>query len=242
MEQHQVMSPPAGEPSWPRVALNTVALAVQRRADRTPDDELLSRRGWFALAGSLVALVLVGAAAFVLLPALGGTGGDAGTTTDAQTQLRVGDRDENLPGSPSASPPSARSSTGTARSQADPAGADARALAGAELATRPGLQTSARAIAALRSGAVDGRVLLVLATLAADGRLTEVDVPPAPAAGGTGDPGALEFAAVDIDGVLVWLDTQPALVPDRVQVRREDSATYVRLEYDTPEPPGLFAS
>ncbi|HJU97409.1 MAG TPA: hypothetical protein VJ644_05500 [Jiangellaceae bacterium] len=113
-----------------------------------------------------------------------------------------------------------------------------RAAAGAEIAERTDIDVSPAAEAILREGAVDGRVLLVLAALATEGYLTAVDVAPA-APGGAPE---LELGVADVDVVLDWLDQQPRVRPDHLQVRRHFSVAYLRLNYRTPEPAGLFPS
>lgn len=93
----------------------------------------------------------------------------------------------------------------------------------------------------LRSGAVDGRVLIVMAALASGGRLHEIDVaPPDPSA--PAPTANLELGVSEVDSVLAWLDSQIVLRPDRIEVRREASRSYIRLVYASPEPPGLFPS
>ena len=97
----------------------------------------------------------------------------------------------------------------------------------------------AEAVALLRSGAVDGRVLIVMAALASGDRLHEIDVAPPAASAPTAN---LELGVSEVDSVLQWLDSQIVLRPDRIEVRREASRSYVRLVYSSPEPPGLFPS
>ncbi|MGH8774764.1 MAG: hypothetical protein ACRDWI_06200 [Jiangellaceae bacterium] len=116
-----------------------------------------------------------------------------------------------------------------------------RAAAGAEIADRTDTDVSPAAESVLRSGDVDGRVLIVLASLAGVGQLAAVDVLD-PEAAGSQTPAPVEMGVVDVDVVLDWLDGQPRLRPDHVEVRREDSLAYLVLAYDTPEPPGLFPS
>jgi len=114
----------------------------------------------------------------------------------------------------------------------------ARAAAGAEIAARADIDVSPSAATVLRAGKVDGRTLVVLASLATADLLTLVDVPP----GGSADAGELEMGVVDMDKVLGWLGVQSKLRPDRVVARREASVTCIELIYDTPEPAGLFPS
>jgi hypothetical protein len=114
----------------------------------------------------------------------------------------------------------------------------ARAAAGAEIAGRADIDVSPAAATVLRQGTVDGRVLIVLASLASADLLTAVDVPP----GEPADPANLEMGVVDVDQVLAWLQRQRRLNPDRVEVRRQESTAYLLLIHNTPEPPGLFPS
>ncbi len=114
----------------------------------------------------------------------------------------------------------------------------ARAAAGAEIAGRADIDVSPAAAAVLRQGTVDGRVLIVLASLASADLLTAIDVPP----GEPADPANLEMGVVDVDRVLTWLQNQRRLNPDRMEVRHEESAAYLLLIYQTSEPPGLFPS
>jgi hypothetical protein len=82
-------------------------------------------------------------------------------------------------------------------------------------------------------------LLVVLAALATADLLTSVDT----TSSGSGGPVAnLELAVVDVDRVLDWLETQRRLHPDRMEVHRDGSVTYLLISYDTPEPPGLFPS
>ncbi len=117
----------------------------------------------------------------------------------------------------------------------------ARAAAGAEIAARTDTDISPAAAAVLREGEVDGRVLMILAALASADLLTAVDVPVSGSAR-PADVANLEMGVVDVDRVLDWLDNQRRLSPDRVEVRREASVAYLKLTYDSPEPPGLFPS
>jgi hypothetical protein len=114
----------------------------------------------------------------------------------------------------------------------------ARAAAGAEIARRTDIDVSAAAAAVLREGKVDGRVLIVLASLASADLLTAIDV----SSGGSAGAANLEMGVVDVDHVLEWLADQRRLRPDRVEVHRQASVAYLLLIYNTPEPPGLFPS
>jgi hypothetical protein len=114
----------------------------------------------------------------------------------------------------------------------------AKAASGAEIARRTDIEVSPPAAAVLREGKVDGRVLVVLASLASADLLTAVDLPP----GGSPEDANLEMGVVDVDHVLNWLNAQRRLRPDRVEVRREASVAYLLLIHNSPEPPGLFPS
>ena len=91
----------------------------------------------------------------------------------------------------------------------------------------------------LRSDAVDGRILIVLAALSTERRVTAITATPSPDANA---PAELELGVIQVDAVLEWLDKQPDLRPDRFEARRSGDLTYLRLEYDSPEPRGLFTS
>jgi hypothetical protein len=117
----------------------------------------------------------------------------------------------------------------------------ARAAAGAEIAGRADIDVSPAAAVMLREGTVDGRVLIVLASLATADLVMSVEVPSTRSGEPVGVPN-LELGVVDVDRVLDWLDSQRRLRPDRMEVRREGSVTYLVLIYDTQEPPGLFPS
>ena len=119
----------------------------------------------------------------------------------------------------------------------DSAAIRARAAAGAELARRSDIDVSPAAAAVLRDGHVDGRVLVVLASLATLGQLVAIDVP-------DGDEAEtpVELGVESVDTVLDWLEAQPQLRPDHTLARRQGSVTYLLLAYDTPGPPGLFPS
>ena len=112
----------------------------------------------------------------------------------------------------------------------------AKAAAGAEIARRTDIEVSPPAATVLREGSVDGRVLIVLASLASAGMLTAVDLPPS----GSPEDANLEMGVVDVDHVLAWLGGQRRLRPDRVEVRREAAVAYLQLIHNSPEPPGLF--
>ena len=85
---------------------------------------------------------------------------------------------------------------------------------------------SARAATALREGNIDGRVLVVLASLATADLLTAVDVPPSGSVG-PADAANLEMGVVDVERVLDWLDNQTRLHPDRMEVRRDGAARLI---------------
>jgi hypothetical protein len=90
----------------------------------------------------------------------------------------------------------------------------------------------------LRDGTVDGRVLIVMASLATAELLTSVEMAP----GEPVDAANVELRVVDVDRVLDWLDVQSRLRPDRLEVRRDGPVTRLRLIYESQEPPGLFPS
>lgn len=135
-------------------------------------------------------------------------------------------------------PPPGRSFAQPSRASLTRTASEAKAAAGAEIARRIDIEVSPRAAAALREGRVDGRVLIVLASLASADMLTAVDLPP----GGSVEAADLEMGVVDVEHVLDWLAGQRRLRPDRVEVRREASVAYLLLIHTSPEPPGLFPS
>ena len=200
--------------SWPRVIANTIALRARRL--RLPRGDGPRRRR-IALAATL-GLVMVGAGVI----ALGSMGrekpGNTATIPFTATQPETG-------------------TATTSSDQPSRASSRARAAAGAELARRSDIDVSPAAAAVLRSGQVDGRVLVVLASLATLGQLIAVDV-----SDGVEAETPVEMGVVSVDSVLDWLEAQPQLRPDHTQARREGSVTYLLLVYDTPEPPGLFPS
>jgi hypothetical protein len=216
--------------SWPRVLWNTLVLKLRRGRVRNPDDQLLSLRGRALLAGGIVLLVgLGGLGAYLVDPTgldrLGKRSGSSAETTDSSTETR----------SDGGAPPSQRRPS-TPREASPVSG---HAAAGTELAARSDISVSAAAANVLRSGAVDGRVLLVLAGLASNHSLAVIDVAPDD---GITTSSEIEIGVNDVDAVLAWLDTQPKLRPDQVEIRRDGSRSFLRLIYQSPEPPGLFPS
>lgn len=223
----QQPSPPGGRAeSWPRVIVNTITLALRRRRASRRGQDGRGHRIRLVVAAAL-GVVVVGAGVFFAL-------GQDRREQQADTDV--------VPFASFASGPTSSISTTPDRrpGQARTSEADtslARAAAGAEIARRPDTDVSAAAAAVLRNGQVDGRVLVALASLAAAGHLIAVDVPPEP----DGSP-TVEMGVADVDVVLDWLETQPQLRPDHVEVRRDDSTSFILLGYDSPEPPGLFPS
>ncbi len=197
--------------SWPRVIVNTIALEARRLRLRSGDGP---RRQLGIPLAVVLGLVVVGAGVL----ALGWVGrekpGNTATVPFTATQPETGTATTS-PVQPSR----------------------ARAAAGAEIARRSDIDVSPDAAAVLRGGHVDGRVLMVLASLATLGQLIAVDAP-----GGVEAETPVEMGVVSVDSVLDWLEAQPQLRPDHTQARREGSITYLLLAYDTPEPPGLFPS
>jgi hypothetical protein len=230
------------EPSWARVVWNTAVLWVRRRILRTDNlrtrstsTELLGVRGGLLLTAAVAVLVVVGGLVYLGNPFdLSGGSADSRETTGTAEPLPRQER-ATVPAEPSSPPGGAT----PAPRNASPG--SAHAAAGAELAARPDLQVSAEAAALLHSGAVDGRVLIVMAALASGDRLHEIDVAP-PGASLPTSTADLELGVSEVDSVLQWLDSQIVLRPDRIEVRREASRSYVRLFYTSPEPPGLFPS
>jgi hypothetical protein len=216
--------------SWPRVIVNTVALKARRL--RLPRGGGARRRLRIALA-AMLGLVMVGAGVL----ALGWVGreqpGSTASVPFTATQPETGTATTS-----SVQPSRASSRIPSLHApMTDSAASRARAAAGAELARRSDIDVSPAAAAVLRGGQVDGRVLVVLASLATLGQLIAVDVPD-----GVEGETPVEMGVVSVDTVLNWLEAQPQLRPDHAQARREGSVTFLLLAYDTPEPPDLFPS
>ena len=227
----QKSHPPRPVDSWPRAIVNTITLQARRLRLRRGDS--LRRRLGIALA-AMLGLVMV--AAGVL--ALGWVGrekpGNTATVPFTATQPETGTATTTSSVQPSRASsriPSLHAPT------PDSAASRARAAAGAEIARRSDVDVSPAAAAVLRGGHVDGRVLVVLASLATLGQLIAVDVPD-----GVEAETPVEMGVVSVDAVLDWLEAQPQLRPDHTQARREGSVTFLLLVYDTPEPPDLFPS
>jgi hypothetical protein len=217
--------------SWPRVIVNTIALEARRLRLRRGDGP--RRRLGIPLA-VVLGLVMVGAG--VLALGWGGREepGNTATVPFTATQPETGTAtttSSDQPSRASSRIPSLHAPT------TDSAASRARAAAGAEIARRSDIDVSPAAAAVLRGGHVDGRVLMVLASLATLGQLIAVDV-----SDGVEAETPVEMGVVSVDSVLDWLEAQPQLRPDHTQARRESSITYLLLAYDTPEPPGLFPS
>jgi hypothetical protein len=228
-------SPPAGPRAapWHKVVLDTIRLSRQRRREHRDDftasqrsrraDPQRSRRAWIAVL--IVAAGLLSGALLATVALIGPDDPTSGGTAAPPTSPLV---------DTSALP--SRPTTESSRAGPDRTASLGRAAAGSEIAERTDIDVSPAAGAILREGAVDGRVLIVLAALATEGYLTAVDVTPA-ASGGTPE---LELGVADVDVVLDWLDEQPRVRPDHLQVRRQSSVAYLQLTYRTPEPAGLF--
>lgn len=229
--------PPAGPRAapWHKVVLDTVRLSRQRRREhrdaftasqRRSADLPHGRRAWIAVL--IVAAGLLSGALLATVALIGPDDPAPGTATPPTSPRAFVDT-SGLPGRPT---------TESSRAGPDRTASPGRAAAGSEIAERTDIDVSPAAGAILRQGAVDGRVLIVLAALATEGYLTAVEVAPA-ASGGAPE---LELGVVDVDVVLDWLDRQPRVQPDHLQVRRQSSVAYLRLAYRTPEPAGLFPS
>ena len=217
-------------PSWIRVILDTVTLWWERRRQFRRQHHADRRRSrlWIPVLCGLVVLaggLLVRAGIRSADPVLDAAATPALTPSSEQQDDLTG--------------PASRSPGEPSRANSDRTASLARAAAGAEIAARADIDVSARAAIALREGKIDGRVLVVLASLATADLITAVDVPPTR---GTAEVENLEMGVVDVDRVLDWLHIQSRLSPDRIEVRRESSVAYLVLIYDTPEPPGLFPS
>ncbi|MGH8825840.1 MAG: hypothetical protein ACRDVN_15395 [Jiangellaceae bacterium] len=229
--------PPAGPSAapWHKVVLDTFRLSRQRRREHREAHEAASRRSQAdpsrdrraGIAVLIVTAVLLSGALLAIVALTRQDDPNPGTAA-TPSPLRPFVDTSDLPSRPTTE--SSRAGPGRATTLA-------RAAAGAQIAERTDIDVSPAAAAFLREGAVDGRVLIVLAALATEGYLTAVDA--SPASGGAPE---MELGVVDVDVVLDWLDQQPRVRPDHLQVRRVSAVAYLRLAYDTPEPPGLFPS
>ena len=222
--------PPPRVDSWPRVIINTIALRVRRlRLSRGGG----SRRQLGMVLVAMLGLVMVGAGVL----ALGWVGREKPGNT-ATVPFTARQPETGTPTTSSVQPSRASSRIPSLYAPTtDSAASHARAAAGAEIARRSDIDVSPAAAAVLRGGHVDGRVLVVLASLATVGQLIAVDVP-----GSVDAETPVEMGVVSVDSVLDWLEAQPQLRPDHSQARREGSVTFLLLAYDTPEPPDLFPS
>jgi hypothetical protein len=242
MEEPQPRGP-APEPSRPRLAWDATVLRLRRSRDRLreiswqrSEDELLGLRGILVLAGAVVVLVVIGGLVYLADPF--DFGGGPAESTQVTSPPAVRPTESELPRQERVSPTPGT----TVPAPAVPSPNNAHALAGAELADRPGIQVSPEAAALLRSGAVDGRVLIVMSALASQNRLQTVDLPPSPGTAAPSSGSELELGVTEVDSVLQWLNSQIALRPDRLEVRSDATRSYLRLIYSTPEPAGLFPS
>jgi hypothetical protein len=230
--------PPAGPRAapWHKVVLDTVRLSRQRRREhrdaftpvqrRSSDNLPDGRRAWIAVL--VVAAGLLGGALLAIVALVEADDPAPGAATTPTSPRALVDT-SGLPARPTAE---------SSRAGSDRTGSPGRAAAGSEIAERTDIDVSPAAGDLLRQGSVDGRVLIVLAALATEGYLTAVEVAPSEP-GGTPE---LELGVADVDVVLDWLDQQPRVRPDHLQVRRQSSVAYLRLAYRTPEPAGLFPS
>jgi hypothetical protein len=226
-------SPLAGgpSPSWPRVIADTIRLSRERRRLHRLEQGggRHTSRLWIPIVCGLV-VVLGGG---LLIRAAFGSADPVPEVAPSPsppptTPLRIAD--------PTALP--SRSIAESSRATPSKTASVARAAAGVEIARRTDIAVSPAAAAVLREGKVDGRVLIVLASLASADLLTTIQV----SSGGPAPATNLEMGVVDVDRVLEWLDGQRRLRPDGVEVRREASVAYLLLIHNTPEPPGLFPS
>jgi hypothetical protein len=219
-------------PSWVRVILDTIKLTWERRRQYRVEHDGWRRRLWLPVLGGVVVL----GAGLLVMAALGSGSGDPAAGTAVTPAPRAGSqRVEDPTGLAS------RSAGESSRAIPSFAPSVAKAAAGAEIADRSDIAVSPAAATVLRKGTVDGRVLIVLASLASADLLATVELP------SSGPSGSIQVANVelgveDVDYVLDWLDVQRNLRPDRMEVHREGSMAYLLLIYETPEPPGLFPS
>jgi hypothetical protein len=228
MDQRTPRRGPESTASWLRVAWNTLVLKLRRGRRQNRHDEILSSRGRALLGGGVAFLVALGGAAAYLLDPVGPL-----ENTNAPLAGPVESSREKRPEG-ALTPSQRRPSTPR---EASPA--SGHAAAGAEIAARTDITVSQAAANVLRSGAVDGRVLLVLAGLASSNSLVIIDVAPDD---GVTTSSEIELGVNDVDAVLAWLDAQPKLRPEQVEIRRDKTRSFLRLIYQSPEPPGLFPS
>jgi hypothetical protein len=216
-------------PSWIQVILDTIKLSWDRRRHTHLQRHQDRRyRLWVPVLGGLVVL-----GAGMLVKAMSGSGGFVPDAASIPAPTASFQQPDEPAGSARRPPPE------SSRAIPSRTASLSRAAAGAEIAARADIDVSPSAATLLREGTVDGRVLVVLASLATADLITSVEMP----SNGSGGPvgGAnLELGVVDVDRVLDWLDGQHRLRPDGMEVRREGSVTYLQIRYDTPEPPGLF--
>jgi hypothetical protein len=217
-------------PSWMQVIGDTIKLSRDRRRQARLQRHQDRRRFrlWVPVLGGLVIL-----GAGMLVKAMSGSAGfvpDAASVPAPTSSIQQHDEPtDSVRRSPLESSRAIPSRTASL----------SRAAAGAEIAGRTDIDISPSAATRLREGSVDGRVLVVLASLATADLVTSVEIPPN-GSGGSEGVADLELGVVDVDRVLDWLDDQRRLHPDRMEVRRAGSVTYLEFRYDTPEPPGLF--
>jgi hypothetical protein len=217
--------------SWPRVVWNTLALKLQRSRLRDRQNGILGRRDRALLITGVIVLVAMGGAAAYSLDPLASEGLKENS---APPLVGRGNSGADVREDGAQTPAQRRASTPRAASPGS-----AHAAAGAEIAARTDITVSDAAASVLRSGAVDGRVLLALAALASTNHLVMIDVSPDD---GVTTPTEVELGVTDVDAVLAWLDTQPKLRPDHVEIRRDTPHSFLRLIYQSPEPAGLFPS
>lgn len=225
--------PVGPSPSWLRVVIDTIKLSRERRRLYRLErgDDRSTSRLWIPVVCGLVVL----GAGFIIEGAFG----SADPEPDAAPKPAQSPSTQHGVIGPTGF--SDRSPTESSRAAPSRTSSVSRAAAGAEIAERADIDVSPPAAAVLREGRLDGRVLIILASLATADLLTAVEVP-ATGSGGPADVANLEMGVVDVERVLGWLETQHRLHPERVEVRREASVAYLLLIYDSPEPPGLFPS
>jgi hypothetical protein len=229
-QRHLVGAEPA--PSWIRVILDTVKLWWARRRHYLLHRDDPQRR-YRLLVVAIFGLVALGAG--LLVNAMSGSVDLTPDATSIPPAAASPQQDDELAESARRSGPESSRAIPSRTASLD------RAAAGAEIAGRADIDVSPAAASLLREGTVDGRVLIVLASLATADLVTSVEVPSTGPDTPVGGPN-LELGVVDVDRVLDWLEGQRRLNPDRMEVRREGSVTCLVLMYDTPEPPGLFPS
>jgi hypothetical protein len=216
-------------PSWPKVIATTFRLWLERRGKRVRTVGAVVSSA--ALAGAVVTVVLVN-----LVPARGASG-------QADLVRRGADRSLLALGGSVA----AVASFGRSFEAAMAADLQARIAAGQQLLHNKNVHASSGARTELAAGGVDSRLLVVLAKLAGQRRMTIVAIPNAsPDAAGP----LLREAQISaantgqLRSMLSFLRNQQApYLPDQAALVRVARGKFVLdIQYDAPSPVGLLSA